>query len=365
MKSKVVARLAVVLGVAAAGSLVLANDPPSATGSTATATNTSTDANGDPDSSNADGTVTMTVSVMIDNLSPNGTQWRDLKIKPPRGKSLPLLKPPSNGKVNVRPGDDPGTPGMNESDTDSDGDVDNDDGTGWSYDQKAEGGGNGIRIFTGTSGSSPGGELDSPGATDDPATPDDDESDSDGDGNADPIPYTFDLTFKKGTKPKNLKSCNWELTESGNKKDKTPIEDDGPAAGVNLPVAHCSVNDDAPVSVVTGVTTSVSVVSEGWLMGHTYTVYTSRSQNLEFTDVLGIGINSEIDPVPAAWGVTFESATGTIDTSGEPLGAGYKIVVPNDPALSGETFYAVLGVENSEGDLLFASSPVEVNITSP
>ncbi len=181
--------------------------------------------------------------------------------------------------------------------------------------------------------------------------------------------FKLSLTFKaKGFNAEQLKNARVVLTKNGNVNYTAgEILPGGVVEVQNFPVLGMAMLDNGvapPILCSIGATTPLALqISTPCTeyVGTEYVVYSALSLNEECEDELGIGINSETDPVPASWGLQFGNFTGTIGEDGRAV-LSPTISVPPDPSLSGRSFYVLFGLLDEDGVIMWICSPVRVVI---
>ena len=176
--------------------------------------------------------------------------------------------------------------------------------------------------------------------------------------------YTFTITWNpsKASKTKS-KPIVWRAMSDGtstvnsNEDDVLDDDDDQPNSP-KVPQLKCSLSDtDARLSTTIDL---VASTAKGF-SGYTYEIYTSVKKNSNYTDPLGIGIETSSHPVPASWNLTFLDMTGTLNSTGVPTSAP-SITTSQTPELVGRSLYAVFAVKNSQGEIVVSSAPATITI---
>jgi hypothetical protein len=171
--------------------------------------------------------------------------------------------------------------------------------------------------------------------------------------------------------PSDIKSpnCGWSIvcTTNGDKAYTPGDKIDSGSSGNDPKVPGIKTAMTGPggggsITCALGAATPVEIACGGADLGACgFQVFTSRTLNEEYEDPLHIGINTESDPVPPAWGLVFCGFSGTLTPEGHAA-APVTITVPAEPALSGSTFYAVVALLDVNGEHWVASDPVQITI---
>ncbi len=150
------------------------------------------------------------------------------------------------------------------------------------------------------------------------------------------------------------RTASYKTTNNGNASPSSGVMDGGEITGV--PVSWVAANNGDDLNAPVGLATVFECATDPAQEGKSYVIYTSPTLNETFTDELGIGINSETQPVPAAWNVSILNSTGTFAANG--------LAQPSPaitPGTSDHVFYLVCAIVDGE-EILFASSPIQVTI---
>jgi len=181
--------------------------------------------------------------------------------------------------------------------------------------------------------------------------------------------YKFTIDFNDaGAQGAQLRTVAWNVTDDGD-TDPTDgsfgTDGDVPANEAKLPQKKKTQANTGPQLGTIGTTAPLEIETDAGNAGLRFTVYGSTRLNEEYTDPLGIGIETVSYPIPPAWGVAIANPTGVVTAqgAGDPIP---QVTIPNDPALVGETFYLVIALR-PEGDetIWFVSDPIEVTIRGP
>lgn len=259
------------------------------------------------------GTGSTEFTVTVSGLT-GTTKFRDLHLGAGHPRKFPEIKAPPEGSAKKT-------------------EVVENGANSQTWNVKPQGGGKGIAVYTGTGGNHP-----------------------EGFGNG---TYTFKIHWNlKGSTRAKLRGAVWTATSDGGESVTGSNElDDGTLSLLQMSV---TLNDGEDLPAPIGTTTEVSGASEESMAGEDYEIYTSLKLNEEFSDPLGIGIETVSDPVPLAWDLSFSGFQGTLAQDGKIPSA--SIFVPTSSPGLAQTFHMVLALK-VDGDIIFFSDPVEVTIT--
>jgi hypothetical protein len=123
----------------------------------------------------------------------------------------------------------------------------------------------------------------------------------------------------------------------------------------------CSLNYERDEVLPLNATTAfIGSVSSGFA-GLDYQIYSSTKLVTDYSDTLGIGIDTQGFPIPTSWGLTFSNFTGTVASGGAVMPSP-SITVPNTANLVGNVFYLVLAVKQ-DGAVVISSTPLKLTVT--
>jgi len=160
---------------------------------------------------------------------------------------------------------------------------------------------------------------------------------------------TFKLTIPVGQDKEAL--VKWKVTNDNNSNPNNGVIDQGPVPpepSITGPISY--VGPDEDTTAVIGTTTVFNITStEPSCAYHCYAVSTG-SDAAPDPDEDWTGFLDWVDehPVPAAWGLTFQNMSGTLDADGNSSDP--RVIVPDDVSLVSSTFYIITVVETQEDD---------------
>lgn len=175
--------------------------------------------------------------------------------------------------------------------------------------------------------------------------------------------YTIEITWK-GSKIPDGTEVTFQFTDNGfgwyqdpeNEPDQTPkpkywwfthrdvfaIVVGGKA---KIPLIGMTLSDmtlDEPFICSRGCDTPLVLgVDPVVFTGCTFEIFTSLTENPDFEDLLQIGINSVVDPIPLPWGIEVLNSEGTIGSDGWAMIAPMVRVPAGAPIPPNSTFYMV------------------------
>ncbi len=178
--------------------------------------------------------------------------------------------------------------------------------------------------------------------------------------------YTVTIEWNAGDFAKAAqRAATWKATRDGNNEAGAGDvigSSDGQQAP-NVPQITAMINQDDDMRLFLDTTRTAEIATEPGFADAPYEVYASTRLNPDYTDPLGIGIETEDYPVPTSWNLTFANFTGLIDADGQTEWHP-SITVPDDDDIVRKVFYLVFAVKD-DGVPGIASAPIQCTILAP
>lgn len=185
-----------------------------------------------------------------------------------------------------------------------------------------------------------------------------------------PETFRFTLDFNdnsQGEAP--LDTVGWKVTDDGKIKpgENAVIGHSGQVSAneARLPQKERTRSRGGQRLGTIGTSEPITVETDPMHVGWRFTLYAAVQYDEECNDPTGIGVNPDLHPLPQQWGIELTDPAGVITPQGEGSPSP-RLVVPNNPALVGETFYIVVALRiEGQPEILAWSEPLFIEVQAP